>query len=82
MSSTAMAIVGVMWLVGGTVGLFAYRRYPEEWPAAKSRLGRAFERLYCRLRMPSPTYYKRVNLLVTIGFFIGGIAFLIAAAVP
>lgn len=71
MSSTALAIVGVVWLVGGVLGAVSY------W-----RMGGAEKP---ELKWPFPffkqLYNRRVHALATAFFLLGGVALILIPAI-
>lgn len=71
MSSTALALIGVVWLIGGVLGAVSYRRMGDaEKPV---------------LKWPFPffdqLYNKRVHAVATAFFLVGGVALLLIAAI-
>ena len=71
MSSAVLAVIGVVWFVGGILGAVAYRRMGS---AEKPELTFPFP-FFDQL------YNKRVHAMATVFFIIGGLALLLVAVV-
>jgi len=77
-SSTAYGIVGVIWLIGGALGVWAWRRYDERDLKPKGAIARFVDRIGL---LPKPEHARVTQRIVTIAFLVGGVAMLVAAAV-
>ena len=65
---------GIFFVLCGIAGLAVSRRYDETESSWNQ------SRLRTRLRLPSASYYKRVNLIVSVSFIVVGVLMLIIAA--
>ena len=65
---------GILFVLCGIAGLAVSRRYDE------TESSRNQSRLLARLRMPSASYFKRVNLIASVWFIVVGVVMLIIAA--
>jgi hypothetical protein len=67
-----------MWLIGGVLGVWAWRRYDQRDLKPKGIIARFFDRMGL---LPKPEHARVTHRIVTIAFLVGGVAMLVAAAV-